>query len=107
MKTLNELAQENGFKVTNVSKTEFADGVGVTVGLNFVKDQIFHTANQMATAIGLELKNTSGKVKSNSRQDAERQIVNQMAVSGVKAAQITGCNEYKAGEFFIKVQYIK
>ena len=107
MQPLSDLAQANGFKAIQVSKTEFVDGIGATIGLNFVKNQVFYTTSQMVKELGFEIKNTSGKIKARNRQDAEQQIVSQMAGSGVKAAQITGCNEYKAGEFFIKVQYIK
>lgn len=107
MQTLKQFASENGFSNTLVSQEEFEDGIGTCVGLNFTKDGLWYKPHQAMNEIGVELKHTGGKLQAASMQDAESQLIKQMAASGVKAAQITGNNEYAPGEFFVKVQYVK
>ena len=58
-KTLKQIEREQaqkvhdaGFAVVNVTAEEFEDGVGATVGLNAVKDEVFYSLRQALREIG-------------------------------------------------------
>jgi len=53
MKELKQIAQENGFKLINVSAEEFEDGIGAAPGENFIKDGIWYTINDLVKKLNL------------------------------------------------------
>lgn len=53
MKSLEQIAKENGFKYIKVDASEFEDGVGACVGDNWVKQAVWYTTNQMIEELGL------------------------------------------------------
>jgi len=108
MKTISQVAKENNFKVTNVSRTEFEDGIGAQIGLNFVKNEVFYTDAELAKELGYELKFTSGNFQAKTAQDAVRQLEAALKTANVVAYELTRKpNEYKRGEWFVSVSYIK
>lgn len=60
MKTLTQIAKENGFKMTKVTAEELEDGIGVIVGENWIKDQVWYTTKEMVENLGLVSQAQSG-----------------------------------------------
>lgn len=57
MKSLQQIAKENGFQYRKVSTEEREDGVGVIAGDNWIKDQkpypVWYTTDEMIAELGL------------------------------------------------------
>lgn len=109
MKTFKQVARENNFQATQVNRTEFEDGIGVQVGMNFVKNETFYTEDQMLAECGFDdVKFTSGKFQAESADDATRQLTDALQSAGVVAYQIQRKPyEYAANQYVVKVNYVK
>lgn len=106
MQSLNSLLNSHGFKATQVSQSEFEDGIGACAGLNFVKNETFYTPEQAATEAGYELEVTSGKLQAKNQADAIRQAEAIAKSSGVKAVDVR-VTRMSSNVFSIISNYIK
>lgn len=64
MTTYIETLKAAGFKPVKVTAEQYEDGVGTTVGTNWVKGQVFYTQNQALRELGIIVKATTTERKS-------------------------------------------
>lgn len=93
-----EIARENGFLFDFITKEEREDGIGVTTGWNFMKDEIWYTPQECANILKLgQFKHTSIIIDTISRVEAILYVLSEAQAQGVKVVFVTSACTEKDG----------
>lgn len=107
MQSLINLVRSAGFKATQVSQSEFEDGIGAAPGLNFVKGNEFYTEDEALAELGYILKTSTGKLQARSEADAIAQAARAAEQAGVIAAEFHAMRFGGSGNFSVVSRYVK